>query len=298
METRIDIALAMDVFGEAPELPDPLPTHTQRDVPIINGLFIGPVEHRGEIIEACDPRGISWNPPTRQYGSQYGIWCDVEPGTANQFDVGDRLGICIQLSRLVHPTGIDFRFAGRLSLRDDGTIAEFVPGRVRADARPAYVADPTTNWLSDSHIDELRQLLLAFQPKALGVRLTRALFYHEYLHRLYYVGARWPMATTGIEALIHTDKYRSTAQFVHRAMGLQKELGINVATESDLRDIYDLRSRLAHGHTLGDLGTGEMTLYMALEQILRTSIRRGIEDAKFAAFFKSDDTVRSRWPLP
>ncbi len=295
---KIDITLAMDVFGEAPEIPDPLPTHCTKEVAIANALLIGPVKARAEIILACDPAGIKWKAPIRQYGSQYGIWCDAPiMGSMNEFDADSRLRSCVQLSRLIHPTNIGFKFAGRLSYDGDGDILEFAPARLRGGAQVAYVADPTKNWLTDSHIEQLRSLIVAFDPSVLPKRVTQALFYHEYLHQLYYVDARWPMATTGVEALVHTDKYQSTAQFVQRALALQEELGVKLATETDLYDIYDLRSRFAHGKTVGELDGQQNVLYTALEQILRTSIRRAIEDPQFAGIFADEDTLRTRWPV-
>lgn len=294
---RIDLVLAMDVFGEAGELPDPLPTHCAQTVEIVNGLSIGPVDERSEIIDACDPRGISWHAPVRQWGSQYGIWCDAVNGSMNEFDADDRLGICIRLSRLIQATAIDFRFAGRLAYDANGNISEFAPARVPCHARVAYIADPTRNWLSDADVDALRKLLLAFDPSGLPARVTSALFYHEYLHRLYYVNTRWPMATTGLEALIHTDKYKSTAQFVQRILGVQQDLNLALATEDDLRDMYDLRSRLAHGKGLGELRENERRLYEGLELLLRTVVRYAIDDSSVAALFKDDDAIRARWPV-
>ena len=49
----LDVVLAMDVFGEASEMPDQLPRHLDVDVSIADDVIIGPITgHRQEIIEA------------------------------------------------------------------------------------------------------------------------------------------------------------------------------------------------------------------------------------------------------
>jgi hypothetical protein len=293
-----DITFAMDVFGEAPELPDPMPRHLRDLVQLADDLVLGPVTpHKQELIEACDPRGVNWLKPHRAYGSQYAFARLSPPGSSYEFDPDRRLLTCIQLSRLAHPTAVAYEFAGRLLTRDSGEVESFSPARLRGGSAVAFVTDPTRNWLSDDNVECLRQLLQSFDRDALPERVLRALFYHEYVHQLFYVDARWPMATTGLESFLHTDQAHSTRQFIQRALGLQDALAVRLATEDDLAEIYDRRSALAHGQSFGGLTDDNRRLYTALEDLLRSAIRRAILDPGFAAIFTDSAAIRARWPL-
>jgi hypothetical protein len=295
---HLDIAMAMDVLGEASEEPDPRPRHFQQDVAIADDLLIGPfAQHRDAITDACDRVGINPLRPHRLYWSQYSVARIVAEPNGYRFDDDRRLRTCLQLSRLVHPTGIAFEHAGRLVLADGGTIESFTPARIRGSSAVAWVADPTHNWLDDAHIVQLRDLVQQFNVDALPERVIRAFFYHEYIHQLFYVDARWPMAVTGLESLVHTDRERSTRQFVARLLGVQRELGVALMSELDLAASYDLRSRLAHGQALGGLPEPHKLLYAGLEALLRLAVRTAILSPPFAAAFDSDASIRAHWPL-
>lgn len=293
-----DLTLAIDVFGEVDDLPDPIPRHVHEVVELDADLIIGPItEHTQQILDACEPRGINLPKPHHAFGSQYGIGRLAPPGHAHQFDPDLRLRTCVQLSRVAHPTALSFVFAGRLTTDGDRRITEFAPARLIAGGRHAFVADPPRNWLNDDHVAVLRQLLASFDPDLLPRRVLNALFYHEYLHQLQTVDARWPMATTGLEALIHTDRHNSTRQFVQRLLGLQARVELAIADEGDLLAMYDRRSTLAHGQTLGGLTPENKRLYELLELLLRTAIKNAILTPAFGDLFRDDAIIRSTWPV-
>ena len=293
-----DLTLAMDVFGEVDDLPDPIPRHLHEIMSLADDLIIGRVTADTEaIIDACDPQGINWHRPHRAFGSQYGIARLARPGHSYQFDPDLRLRTCVQLSRVAHPTALSFIFAGRLTTDNDGAIVEFSPARLLGGGRHAFVADPAHNWLDDDHVAVLRQLLASFSPDVLPQRVLNALFYHEYVHQLQTFDARWPMATTGLESLVHTDRHGSTRQFVERLLGLQATLGLVLANEGDLLAIYDRRSTLAHGQTLGGMTPENKRLYELLELVLRTTIKNAILNSVFGDLFRDDVTIRATWPV-
>lgn len=294
----VDLTLAIDVFGEADGLPNPLPRHLHEKVSLANDLSIGRVTaHTEQVLDACDLIGIRWKRPFRAFGSQYGIARLAPPGHPSQFDPDLRLRTCVQLSRVVHPTALGYVFAGRLITEDDGTIVEFAPARLLGAGRHAFVADPTQNWLGDDHVAVLQQLLAAFNPDAYPQRVLNALFYHEYVHQLQTIDARWPLAVTGLESLIHTDRNHSTRQFVQRLLGLQSTLGVAIANGEDLQAIYDRRSTLAHGQTLGGLTPENKRLYDLLELLLRTAIKNAILSLAFSDLFRDDARIRATWPV-
>jgi hypothetical protein len=133
-------------------------------------------------------------------------------------------------------------------------------------------------------------------------RVHNALWHHEYAARTYYLDHRWTLVVTGLEALVHTDRRRSTAQFTGRVTKLASELAINLS-KADASEAYDLRSQLAHGAAFLSTGTtqrlspSQVGLYDRLEDILRLAVLRGMKDKAFADILDSDDKIRSRWSI-
>jgi hypothetical protein len=132
-------------------------------------------------------------------------------------------------------------------------------------------------------------------PLKLGARLSRALWYNEYAARTYFADVRWTMIATALEALIHTDRRGSTAQFVSRTAKLANVLGIASFTEDNALRFYDRRSSLAHGQGVGSLRPEDQLLYVLGEDLLRTVLARAILDSSFAATFEDEDNIRKHW---
>jgi hypothetical protein len=111
---------------------------------------------------------------------------------------------------------------------------------------------------------------------------------------------RWSFICTGLEALLHTDRGRSTAQFVRRVPALASEVGITI-TEAQAEEAYDVRSRLAHGLSLLASGPGappasQVKLHDLIEDILRLAVLKSMRDAAFADIFRDENSIRSRYP--
>jgi hypothetical protein len=294
----IDLALMIDAFGEAAEVPSPLPRHFREEVELGPDLWIDPLRDvRTELLEACDPRGINWDPPTKAYGANYAIVRRNAPDPYFNFDPDRRLWTCIQLSRLVRPTSISMGKGGRLSLKPDGTIERFAPSPVEGCAGRCWVATPEANWLRDEDIPPIRELIATFDADKLPERVLQALWQHEFVHQVFYADIRWPLAATGLESLMHTDRHGSTRQFVQRILGVQATLGLSLADEDTLVRLYDKRSSIAHGKRLGDLDERIRADYMILEELLRTVIRSAILKDDFAALFSDAENIKRQWPV-
>lgn len=156
------------------------------------------------------------------------------------------------------------------------------------------------NWLVEADARVLSELVPRL-PMPLPERIHAAFWHHEYAARTYYINARWTFICTGLEALLHTDRGRSTAQFVQRLPALASELGITM-TKTQADEAYDVRSRLAHGLSLLSTGPGgppvaQAQLYDCIEDVLRFAVLQCMRDSAFANIFRSEDLIRSHWPL-
>jgi hypothetical protein len=109
------------------------------------------------------------------------------------------------------------------------------------------------------------------------------------------MAARWTSVVTGLEALFNTDPEWITRQFKQRCAAVASELGVAL-TLKQADTAYRLRSRLAHGVvTRVDVGTLE--LYVAIERVLRETLRRGIGVEEWRNRLEDDASVRAAWPV-
>jgi hypothetical protein len=245
------------------------------------------------------PVGYEVMKPVRQYGYFYAfVWRVPEPASAHDWDTDQRLQTAVALSRLVRPTSISFRHAARLHYSDDGTLKSAYPAWLTGVDPDSWLA-PEKNyrdWLIEAEIEQLGALLNAPPLSALPVRLSRALWYHEYASRTYYREIRWITVCVALESMLHTSRGFSTRQFVERLPLLASSLGVSL-TAQEAETAYDMRSRLSHGRATGKLAPSEEQLYMKLELVLRTALKEAILSPMFALTFANGDTVRSKWPI-
>ena len=107
------------------------------------------------------------------------------------------------------------------------------------------------------------------------------------------------MVCSGLEALVHTDRDRNTAQFTRRVPALASDIGVSIS-EAEAVETYDLRSRLAHGipflstATGQSLRTSQIQLYDWLEDTLRMAVLRSMQDQSFGAIFSHEASTRKR----
>jgi hypothetical protein len=151
--------------------------------------------------------------------------------------------------------------------------------------------------LTEGDANRLRQCLETLGSNPLPDRASRALWYHEYAVRTYYVEIRWVLVATALEAIVHVDRDRSTQQFKCRVSQLANELGVTGLDISEAQRAYEHRCSLAHGQKLGQISEPDRKLYEAMESTLRLAILRAIEDEQFAALLTNEHEIRKRWPL-
>ena len=163
----------------------------------------------------------------------------------------------------------------KVSLDENGKLKELLP--LVAAYRGAWIAERDRDWLTPGDCADL-QKLVARLPLKLPPRLSRALWYNEYAARTYFADVRWTMIATALEALIHTDRLGSTAQFVDRTGKLASAMSLKKFTSASASRFYDLRSSLAHGEGIGSLRPEEQALYVLGEDLLRAVLSRAILD--------------------
>ena len=181
-------------------------------------------------------------------------------------------------------------------------VEEIFPAQISGISRQAFLSPSRTrDWLTDAEASVLGELVPTIR-RELPRRIHNALWHHEYASRTYYLDHRWTLVCTGLEALVHTDRNRNTAQFSLRVPQLASELGIRIS-EPDAIYAYDLRSRLAHGVSFLSTGTSQgptasqVQLYDRLEDTLRAAVLRGMQDKSFGDCFREDAQIRNRWPI-
>jgi hypothetical protein len=244
------------------------------------------------------PAGYEVMKPVRQYAYFYAFVRQVpEPASIHEWDTDQRLQTAVALSRLIRPTSISFRHAARLHYGDDGTLKSAYPAWLTGVDPDSWLA-PEKNyrdWLIEAEMQQLKALLKA--PSLLGpVRLTRALWYHEYASRTYYGEIRWITVCVALESMLHTSRGYSTRQFVERLPLMASMFGVSL-TAQEAETAYDMRSRLSHGGATGKLTSSEEQLYLKLELVLRLALKEAILTPAFAAIFVEENTIRSQWPI-
>lgn len=207
----------------------------------------------------------------------------------------------IALSRLVHPTTTGNRYCAKIYPFpvNDPVIQALTVGGANPDVT---FGDVAYDWLSPSHGEELRQLMVwVDEARPMLKRVHHALWKHEDAARTYFLDSRFPTVVAGLEALITVEQYKTGARFVRRVGQLASEFGI-VLTETELTQAFDLRSALAHGQSfLYDLREvlppdEQPPLYNKLERLLRCVVKRCLLDVEFCARFQDDQSVKEAYP--
>jgi hypothetical protein len=296
-----DVAL----FAGGPhwEVGDPFPEAQHFDEPVFLGkeVWLGPLTHVAEdIMDACSLRGKNTPIPTRQYSSRYGFYrSGVTTDNYLKWDADTRLRTAIALSRLVRPTSIGYQYAAQVVRRKAEDEVEIVPGWGYSNVA-GHVLDEKQNWIRDQDVPQICTLIEAFDPAVLPSRITRAMWYYEYGAWEYFIDVRWVLTVTALEALVHTDdrgirpRLGSTAQFVQRLLALQARLGKQLYSQTDLEEIYERRSGLAHGRGFQGSSLTDVTpSYLIADRSVREILVTAIENTSIARLFESDHAVRN-----
>lgn len=241
---------------------------------------------------ACAFRGHNWHIEMGALPTLYAFVRDAPAG--DRWDGDQSLQIAVALSRLCHPTSIGLEFAARVFAPGERHTTDYVvePSLIAGHGNQAFIPDPDSrNWLSPADVADLPVMIDAFGSAP--DRVQRAAWFHEYASRTEHVPVRLTLAVTGIEALVHVERQRSTRQFVAGACGLALDAGLTFS-EADATSAYDQRSRSAHGATV----LAEASpLLISVETILRAAIKRALVDPEYASTFGEDANIRTRFPL-
>ncbi|MFA4910966.1 MAG: hypothetical protein WC649_07990 [Desulfobacteria bacterium] len=278
---------------------DPNRYPIRKRIDLADDLYIDilPTDLAQKIFEACEPKGYCYD-PVLQFGQMYSFVRKNPPNENNlAWDEDRRLQLCIALSRLIQPTSISTEYAARIFLTSDGNLIQIVPGPVSGHSSQAFVVETNLNCLTEIDAQNLKQLIEAFEKKPLKDPLARAMWYHEYAARHYEIDLRWTLIATGIEVIVHTDRSKSTRQFVERVQKLSVVIGTGTITKDQAEEMYEFRSSLAHGQGVGGLTTQKMELYKKMEEILRLTIRKSILEASFQDLLSDKDQIRKIWPV-
>jgi hypothetical protein len=213
------------------------------------------------------------------------------------FDEDQRLQTAIALSRLIRPTSVGLEESAQVwGPINDVRPLNIRPGPITGPASEAYVADRSrADWLTPADGLALRELLDAFLVRGAPDRVLRGLWHHENAARALDMAARWTSVVTGLEALFNTDPEWITRQFKRRCAAVASELGAAL-TLKQADTAYRLRSRLAHG-VVTRVEAGTLELYVAIERVLRETLRRGIGIEEWRTRLQDDASVRAAWPV-
>jgi hypothetical protein len=270
------------------------------------------------VMNACTPRGHYFS-PIRQFGQRYSFVLDVDLAEQEERPFQwDRDGIiwdALTLSRLVRDNGYSTRYAARIADYEDGM--QTVVYTLAAESKHVYRVRRDREWLDPLEGLELRELVSAYwaAEDQLPSRVVRAMGRTEYASWLKWGDLVLPTLVGGLEALLKTERHGSTQQFVARVPALAEELEIAGVDAAFCERIYDARSEWVHGTHVRLFATGQEAQeteghqgpetadqwsvfqeIACVQDVLRLTVRRCIEDAEFRGIFSDADAIRSRWP--
>lgn len=254
------------------------------------------------VMDTCEPQVLGMPRPARQFAQLYSFIRDLPYEDMLNFDSDQMLAATVALSRLVHPTSTGLTYAARVGF-EGSKARKIFTAEVSGISKDAFLSPSRTrDWLT---VDDAKILvsLLPHLTTQLPRRLHNAFWHHEYAARTYYLDYRWTLVCTGLEALLHTDRFKNTAQFVRRVPQVAAEFGISIS-DAEADEAYDLRSRLSHGDSFlstaasqGPQAAAQLKLYDRIEDTLRCAVLQGMRDQAFADVFRDDGKIRKRWPI-
>jgi len=259
-----------------------------------SGVYIErlPSEVNRVVKSACAFRGHNWHIEMDTLPTLYAFARDAPDG--DRWDDSQALQVAIALSRLCHPTSIGLEFAARVFAPGVRHSTDYLvePSLIAGHGNQAFIPDPAgRDWLSPPDVLDLPVMIAAFS--AAPERVRRAAWFHEYASRTEHIPVRLTLAVTGIEALVHVERQRSTRQFVAGLCGLSADVGLTFS-EDDAFNAYDQRSRSAHGTTVQAEAS---PLLIEVEVTLRAGLKRALVDLNYGATFADDASIRRRFPL-
>ncbi len=271
-------------------------------IEIGQGLWLGQIEGdlAKTLMDIAHPKAYGVGVPVQQNAQMYSYVGELQSNVEiHHWDDDLRLSRLVALSRLIHPTTVGFRYAGRVR-QIEGALA-IVPAELNGISPDTFISPThTRDWLTKPEAELLAELNAKAEPltqPSFPRRVSRALWYFDYAQRTYYADLRWTMVATALEALIHTGTRNSTRHFKYRVPSLAAEVGAPTMTTSDSDAAYDFRSRLSHGDGfLSDMPQADISLYDKLEETLRLTILKAFREPRFAKIFLDESQIDARWP--
>jgi hypothetical protein len=265
------------------------------------------------MMAACTPRGhFYFGVPL--WGQRYSfvrhVPLDQYEANVYGWDDDQVLSSALALSRLIRDNAHCAEFAGRIVDHEDGE--QQVIALSGFESRVAYRYGRDRDWLDAAEAAELQVLLDRFLQAEPDwpPRVRRGIRNCERASQTPFLSESQPRLVTGLEALLNTNPGHVSKQFRERVRVLATELGINGVSGGLLDRMYDFRSKAYHGDDI-KLISGDPAQHpeiaekhaqlvaevRLLQQVLRATVRRAIEDGDFRAVFEEDERVRLRWPV-
>ena len=182
------------------------PTMPPERFDLADDIYIGTIDRQAVklLLDFGDPKGYNIITPPRQWGYFYAFVRVVpEPADMYRWDTDQRLHTSIALSRLVRPTSISFRHAGRVRYSEDGSVKQAFPAWLRGVDPDSWLPQEPQyrDWLIEDEMAEVKTLFQHMAAVKLPVRVSRAFWYHEYAARTYYGEVRWVLVCTACSRL-------------------------------------------------------------------------------------------------
>jgi hypothetical protein len=327
IETNSDVDVSPDEFEAHPPIAWPSDfgiTASRAPVDLGRDLRLDrlPDDEAELVMNACSLRGHFFA-PIRQHRQSMAFVREIDLDAWREHNFHwDRDGVisdALMLSRLVRDNGQSMQYAARIADFADGekTVVYTLP----ADTKHAYRLRRDRDWLDPDEGIELRDLLTAYWASegTLPGRVERAIFRAEYTSWIRWADITAPILVSGLESLLKTEQHGSTHQFKTRVPALAGDLGFDGITAAFCERMYAARSEWVHGAHVRLFSTGleaeqadeqgapegpedaaqrdALADIARVQDVLRRTVRRCIEDESFRAIFADDERIRSRWPI-
>ena len=229
-----------------------------------------------------------------------------------RWDTDRVLSTVIALSRFIRDNAHDLEFAARIVEYSDGA-RQVIPA-TGFGFRAGYRLSTGRDWLDTSEAAALRDLIAAFEAndERLPDRVKRAIWMIDWVSGEHYLYIALPLIVTAGEALTSTSSEQVMRQFSTRLSAIATELRIRGVSRKFGNQLYEARSQASHGARVELFSDAPDTAdqneivppppevvekVMRLQTLLRTVLRKAIEDPVFAAHFADKKSVRARWPV-
>jgi hypothetical protein len=269
---------------------------------------------------ACQPRGHYFFPvgaPNQVYSFVRRMPASEHEDHPYRWDPEGVLGDSLSLSRLVRDNGFSKQYAARITDYEDGEQqVVYLPW---SEDAVIWRLDRRREYLDGPEAEELARLLASYWEigDEMPPRIARALWRADYVPRFRWADLALSFVVSGLEALLTVEQTRFTRNFKRRTAALAEELGVEGVDQAFAERMYKGRSEWVHGAHVSlfapprpagiedprpsgpesEEGRARLDDVALLQALLRTAIRRCIEDPGFRAVFDDDAAIRERWPV-